>query len=282
MKELGKKSKIAIIVLAVLAGVGAYLYNDFHKFCATTVPVFAYHRVEDKEDIYSMPPKDFEAQMAYLKACGYQTIHLDEYAVARKKGETLHNKVVCIFDDGYLDNLTNAAPIMQKYGFSGSMYMAVMFEGWPGYIDWDGENKLVNDYKWEIGSHTFKHKPLPSLKPAQVKEELDKSKLYVMGIYNPPTGLTLSYPTGATTPSVMKQVAEAGYIAAVCGKVGVNTDTVPMMALNRVNVFKFPKDNLGHFKRGLLKAQLASWGRTYGIDIIELWDKLRGNVTAKK
>lgn len=281
MEKLGKKSKIALIVLVVLVGIGGYLYQDFKKFCATTVPVFAYHRIEEKDDIYTMPPKDFDAQMAYLKAQGYQTIHLDEYAQARQQGKPLHNKVVCIFDDGYLDNLTVAAPIMQKYGFSGSMYMAVMFEGWPGYIDWEGENKLIKDYNWEIGSHTYNHKPLPTLSPEQVKAELDKSKLYVMGIYNPPTGLTLSYPTGATSPSVMKQVEEAGYIAAVCGKVGVNTDTIPMMALNRVNVFRFKKNNLEHFKRGLFKAQIASWGRTYGIDIIELWDKLRGNITKK-
>ncbi len=257
------------------------MYHDFRQFCTTTVPVFAYHRVEDKDDIYTMHPKEFDEQMAYLKECGYETIHLDEYASARKKGEVLRNKAVCIFDDGYLDNLTIAAPIMKKYGFSGSMYMAVMFEGWPGYIDWDGENKLVKDYNWEIGSHTYTHKPLPTLTPEKVKEELEKSKLYVMGIYNPPTGLTLSYPTGATNEAVMKQVAEAGYVAAVSGKVGVNTDSVPMMALNRVNVFRFKNNNLQHFKRGLFKAQLASWGRTYGIDIIELWDKYRGNNTKK-
>jgi len=267
--------KIALVVI-VLAG-SMFLYKDFRDFCNASVPIFAYHRIEEANDIYSVPPKDFDAEMAYLHEEGYTSMTLYEYAIARQKHEKLYKKMVLIFDDGYRDNLTNAAPILQKYGYKGSIFLAVKFDGWPGYLDWDSDLKLLK-YGWEIGSHTYNHKPLTTLTPAQVDYELIKSKEYVQGLYNPPGGPTLSYPTGACNKQVAKQVADAGYIAAVCGVVGVNTDQVPMQELKRVNAFYKKKGSLTYFERHLFKAQLASWGLSHGIDFMGMWDKLRGNI----
>ena len=74
--------------------------------------------------------------MEYLKENGYKTIKLGDYASRRKAGDSFHKECVLIFDDGYLDNLTNAAPIMKEYGYIGNMFMAGMYEGWPGYLTW--------------------------------------------------------------------------------------------------------------------------------------------------
>ena len=274
-----KKLIAAVIVIAGLGVVAGFCYKDFQRFCDSTVPVLAYHRVEPAkpDDTYTVPPETFEKQMAYLHAAGYKTINLDQYVVARKKGQQFHKNIVLIFDDGYLDNLTVAAPIMKKYGFTGSMYMAVKFEGWPGYIDWHQQYDLLK-YGWEIGSHTFNHEPLPTLSEAALKDDLAKSKEYIMGIYNPPTGITLSYPTGATNAKVMKAVEEAGYIAAVSGNVGVNTDTTPFMALRRVNIFNYRKmQKIEMFKLAIVKAQLKSWSASHGLDLVGIWDRLRGN-----
>ena len=111
-----------------------------------------------------------------------------------------------------------------------------------------------------------------------IKDDLAKSKEYIMGIYNPPTGITLSYPTGATNAKVMKAVEEAGYIAAVSGHVGVNTDTTPFMALRRVNIFNYRKmQKIEMFKLAIVKAQLKSWSASHGLDLVGIWDRLRGN-----
>jgi len=276
--RLKKLISVIMVVgsIGLVAGMG---YKDFQRFCDESVPILAYHRVEPAKpnDTYTVPPEIFEQQMKYLHEAGYTTMNLDKYAAARKKHETLHKKIVLIFDDGYLDNLTVAAPIMQKYGFTGSMFMAVKFEGWTGYLDWNQQHDLLK-YNWEIGSHTYNHIPLPELSPEEVKEDLAKSKEYVQGIYNPPGGITLSYPTGATNKKVMQQVKEAGYIAAVAGYVGVNTDTTDMMALKRVNIFNYRKmQKIETFKLAILKAQLKSWSASHGLDVVGMWDRLRGN-----
>lgn len=271
-----KRILAGIVVLAVLvAAFVALVYKDYKEFCETTVPIFAYHRVENERDVYTMPPKMFEEQMAYLYAKGYSTINLNEYAAARKRGDKLHKKMVLIFDDGYVDNLENAAPIMKKYGFTGSMFMAVMFEGWPGYFDWHTQHDLLK-YGWEIGSHTYSHQPLTELPPDEVKEELLKSKKYIQGIYNPPGGITLSYPSGKTNDAVIKEVGDAGYIAAVSGDVGINTDETPMLRLKRVNVFQYKTMDMDMFKYQLYKALFTSWGEYHGFNVNNWVDKLRG------
>ncbi len=267
-----------IVLVMVLLAVGGYFcYRDFQSFCQETVPILAYHRVDDLSDRYTILPETFDKQMAYLAQEGYTTLTLDKYAAARRAGKAFHKNVVVIFDDGYRDNLTKAAPIMKKYGFVGSMYMAVKFEGWPGYLDWQGEEELLK-YGWEIGSHTFSHVPLTTLSQEQVRSELEKSSAYIRGLYNPPSGITLSFPTGATNALIEKEVAAAKYSAAVSGDVGVNTATTPLLHLNRVNIFQYKQmQSLKLFRAALLKAQLRSWSLSHGVDLIGWWDKLRGN-----
>ena len=67
MSKINYRFFMITIVVAVLVG-GMFLYKDFSDFCDASVPIFAYHRIEDANDIYSVPPKEFDAQMAYLHA----------------------------------------------------------------------------------------------------------------------------------------------------------------------------------------------------------------------
>jgi len=263
------KVLLGIIVVLALCVTGAYFYvkQDFPKFCENTVPIFAYHRVEPgHNDPYTMPPKDFEEQMKYLKEeLGYKTLTLAEYVKGRKEGRTFHKECVLIFDDGYLDNLTYAAPILKKYGFVGNMYMAVKYEGWPGYLDWHQEHELLK-YGWALGSHTMNHKPLESMTPEQVDYELTKSMEHMRGIYNPPEGLTFSYPNGSSNKRIAEQVRKAGYIAGVDGKVGVNGPDQDLMLLRRVNVFQNQPENIGCFQYDLKRAQVLSYIDRTGLD----------------
>ena len=81
-------------------------------------------------------PTAFEAQIRYLASTG-SIISLQEYLDHREDGRPLLRKsIVVTFDDGYKDNLTIAAPILQKYGVPATFFIAT------GYIDTD-------KMKWE-------------------------------------------------------------------------------------------------------------------------------------
>ena len=86
---------------------------------AVNVPILMYHSIENvsKETVMRgmhVPPKRFKFQMWLLKLLGYKGLSMRDlkpYLSGKKTG-----KVIGItFDDGYRNNLENAAPILNKY-----------------------------------------------------------------------------------------------------------------------------------------------------------------------
>ena len=91
------------------------------------IPILMYHSIElmpksTRMRSLHVSPKRFKFQMWMLKVLGYKGLSLRElkpYLNGDKQG-----KVVGItFDDGYQNNLTNAAPILVKYNFSATSYI---------------------------------------------------------------------------------------------------------------------------------------------------------------
>lgn len=93
------------------------------------VPVFMYHSVgipdpEWKWNYLTTPFQVFEKQMKWLKKCGFNTIHFDQYIdYIFNEAKLPKNPVILTFDDGYLDNYIFAYPIMKKYGMVGTVYI---------------------------------------------------------------------------------------------------------------------------------------------------------------
>ncbi len=100
---------------------------------------------------------------------------------------TATGKISFTFDDGLSTALTNAAPTLAKYGFSGTEYVITGCVGTTGtcaadpttsYMTWDQIQTLKSTYGWEIGSHSATHPQLATdgLTSAQVDKELADSK----------------------------------------------------------------------------------------------------------
>jgi len=69
-------------------------------------------------------PQMFERQMAYLRR-HRNVVPLSQLLATIAAGETPPARTVCLtFDDGYLDNLTVAAPILQRYELPATLYLA--------------------------------------------------------------------------------------------------------------------------------------------------------------
>ncbi|MEO1589841.1 MAG: polysaccharide deacetylase family protein [Cyanobacteria bacterium J06632_22] len=85
----------------------------------------------------SMPAHVFEQQMAFL-AERRHVVSLDQLIAALNSGESLPRGTVAItFDDGYLDNLEVAAPILEHYQLPAVVYLAT------DYID-RGSNQWID------------------------------------------------------------------------------------------------------------------------------------------
>ena len=94
-------------------GIGAVNGDD------RSLRVLMYHKVNDLPgNRMSMPVSHFDEQMAQLKEFGYTVVGLDAVLGHYVDRQPLPERAVLItFDDGYRDNLENAAPVLKAHGY---------------------------------------------------------------------------------------------------------------------------------------------------------------------
>ncbi len=128
------------------------------------VPILMYHHIEQappyanaiRRDL-SVSPEDFEAQLAYLRREGYETITLNDLALHLTMGMTLPAKpIILTFDDGYANAYTNAFPLLQRYGFIGTFFVISepVNAGDPSFLSWSQvEEMYAAGMRFEPHSH---------------------------------------------------------------------------------------------------------------------------------
>ena len=199
--------------------------------------VLNYHKIDNMNISLSVLPKDFDAQMAYLKENGYHTISPQElYASLAEDAELPEKPVLITFDDGYADNYIYAYPILQKYGFKGTIFVITSFMGTQkNYINWDQAREMEAN-GMSIESHTVTHKSMTELSDAQLQDELVNSKKMLEQQLNKKVEF-IAYPTGTYNLHIAELVREAGYKGAFTIKYGNVDKASNLYALERVPVF---------------------------------------------
>lgn len=118
------------------------------------VSVMMFHGVSQWPEKYPIPALTtysplFEAFLKILKSMGYQSISLEELHSFKLNKKKLPGKsIVFTFDDGNLDNWVFAAPLLDKYGFKGTLFCSTDFIDPSGKVRpnlkdvWEGKSKL--------------------------------------------------------------------------------------------------------------------------------------------
>ena len=93
--------------------------------------VLMYHKVNDLPgNPLTMPVSLFDEQMAQLGELGYAVVDLDAVLDHYVSGAPLPPGAVLItFDDGYHDNLENAARVLRRYGYPGVLFVPLGYLG---------------------------------------------------------------------------------------------------------------------------------------------------------
>ncbi len=173
--------------------------------------------------------KGFKRQMWILKRLGYTGLSLSElqpYLQGKKSGRV----VGITFDDGYLNNLTHAAPILKSFDFSATCYVVSDLIGSTN--SWDKEigvpsaplMSLEHLKEWlnhgqEIGSHSLTHSSLLKVPHEQAKFEIVQSKTQLEGMLGVAVN-QFCYPYGDYAKAHLEWVRLAGYWAATTTKRG--------------------------------------------------------------
>jgi peptidoglycan/xylan/chitin deacetylase (PgdA/CDA1 family) len=179
------------------------------------VPILLYHHIgiPQSESPYYIARTEFERQMFLLREWGYRTISVELLVRAIKQGAELPPKpIILTFDDGGEGTFTNALPIMQKYGFTGTAYIVFNYVGIGGYMNVDQIRGLYAA-GWEIGSHSISHVDL-TIRTDRQKDEIVDSRIKLQALLDVPI-LTFAYPFGTYDSDSVHYAHFAGYIAAV-------------------------------------------------------------------
>ncbi|MFH1185819.1 MAG: polysaccharide deacetylase family protein [Chloroflexota bacterium] len=189
------------------------------------VPIFMYHHiaVSATGSPYYVAPDDFKAHLELLQGWGYKTITISMLVEAITRGASLPPRPIIItFDDANADNYTNAFPIMEKYGFTGVLYVPYSYIGVPNYLTVDQIHEMAAA-GWEVGSHTISHPTnFLALQPAAMRTEIVGSRQKLTDLLGLPI-LTFAYPFGQNSNAAVDYVHFAGYIAGM-GATGFTAD----------------------------------------------------------
>lgn len=211
--------------------------------------VLMYHRVARLPgyDQLTVSPQRFEQQMRVLVA-SRKVVTLEHGLRSLRDGDLQENLVAVTFDDGYLDNLHEAAPILQHYGVPATIFVTTQFcdqtSSHPRYagatvaarlhLNW-GEVVDLADRGFEIGSHTLSHPYLPSLTEERASQEIVQSRIRIEQRLQRPVRY-FCYPSGDLSRREVRLVADAGYEAAVSVAPGINRARGDFMQLRRTEV----------------------------------------------
>ncbi|WP_428993525.1 polysaccharide deacetylase family protein [Rhodanobacter glycinis] len=215
------------------------------------MPILMYHNIarapRDLRVYRSLfvSPAAFARQMWLLRRFGYTGLSMSA-AMPYLRGERAGRIAIITLDDGYVDNLDYALPILQRYGFSATCYVVSGSVG--QYNQWDAERLGVRKplmsveqlRGWhrggmEIGAHTRSHPRLTQCDGAQLHDEIHGSKATLEDHLGAPV-TQFCYPYGDADDRVAGVVREAGFAAATTTRRGRTTAGMDLWRLPRVQV----------------------------------------------
>ena len=93
---------------------------------AAHLPILTFHDIADDGAVISTSPALFERGMACLHDAGFRTLDLTAAAEMIRRGERFpYRHVVITFDDGYESVYRVSFPVLQRYGFTATVFVTV-------------------------------------------------------------------------------------------------------------------------------------------------------------
>lgn len=171
------------------------------------MPILMYHSIRDgaafRNAYYetNTSPLAFAQQMKYLHDHGYYTPTWETVSngLASATSDRTGKPVVITFDDGYADFYREAFPVLQRYGFTATVFVVSGFLK-PERVSFKrteclnlSEVRELHSCGMTIGSHTVSHPELKRLSVGEVESELSGSKQALEDAVGAPI-TTFAYP----------------------------------------------------------------------------------------
>ena len=211
---------------------------------STGFRVLMYHAVgstvpNDSRGLFSISPNRFKEHMKILSS---------QYSDCLVSLASLPDTGVAVtFDDGYLDNLRIAAPIMVSMNIPFTVFVTPGFvqSGNPIYLSVAELRELAAVSGATIGAHGWTHKRLTECSDNDLGIELNNSRKWLEDVLGQPV-TTMAYPHGAMNARVRRAASQAGFVIAASCEEGTSSTETDRLALARTAIFA--QDDISAFR----------------------------------
>jgi peptidoglycan/xylan/chitin deacetylase (PgdA/CDA1 family) len=137
----------------------------------------------------------------------FQVVSLREIISRLESGQKLNRELAITFDDGYLDNFENAAPVLDRLSLPATFFVVSQWIGtdlipwWDRqqgvrypWMNWD-QVRTLTDRGFDIGAHTRTHVDLGAVDEGDAREEIFGARFELERRLNHPIEL-FAYPYG--------------------------------------------------------------------------------------
>ena len=205
------------------------------------VRILAYHAVETPpQSAFSVSIETFESHMKFLRDHCH-VISLDAYSSLIATGQKPEpGTVLLTFDDGYLDFLENAVPILEKYRLPAACFVIAenMSGEDPRFMSAPDLAELTKSDLITVGSHSCTHRPISELDEAEQESEILTSKARLEAELGVPIR-HFCYPYGTLNDfdqRTTRILEDSDYALALTSVNGVNRPTTPPMRQFRTKI----------------------------------------------
>ncbi len=229
--------------------------------------IFGYHRVSDSPNPalidWTISPVQLDEQMRYLNESGYECVTCSELLRRFSIAQPLDRVVALTFDDGYLDTVTTAAPILTRYGFVATVFVVSDLIGKTA--EWDAryggpmaplasalELRQLMSLGWEIGYHTRRHEALTTLTDDEIRSDMSEGMATLTAAIGAPVH-TFAYPFSRQDERVRAVMVDTPFTGIFAAGSPFASPASPREAIERV--FPLNRHTLADF-RSLLETGL--------------------------
>jgi peptidoglycan/xylan/chitin deacetylase (PgdA/CDA1 family) len=192
--------------------------------------ILMYHAVAQLDhdpNMLCVSPQLFDAQMRYLKRRNMRGVSIRELLRAASSGTT-RGLIGLTFDDGYENFLQTAVPVLERYGFSATVFVVTDLLGQEN--DWvhlyerprmkllgaEGAREVLRR-GMEVGSHSASHPRLSGLEPGWLEKEVSGSRQALSEVLSEAVE-GFCYPYGDVDSAAVEAVRRSGYAYACAWK----------------------------------------------------------------
>ena len=190
---------------------------------ASAAVILQYHHVsESTPKSTSITPAQFEKHLQYLADEGFRVVALSTLIHALQQKAELPDKTVAItFDDGYIDNLTHAKPLLDKFNYPFTIFInpAIINQNSERYLSWQ-QLKNMSDQGVIIANHGFNHDSLARIPDGTSQQDWltqrGKAILQSEEIIKQHTGKSVryfAYPYGEFTEATEQWLSDNNFVA---------------------------------------------------------------------